>query len=844
MLRAILLALLLLFPAKADAFIRGGSSSNTLPQGFGVLPVGGGGYVTGHDMAADGTAVARTNTGGAYTRNSTGASWNNVVTATSLGSLVNTGSLITGVSEIQIAKSSTSTFYMMWRGFVLLSTNKGGSWTDTGLSQTTNDANAPNSGSMGPLIAVDPSNPDVVLAGSPGAGGSNGLYITSNGTHTPSATWNLISSGSVAKSSSYFLVAFDPSSAVTGGKTQGIYACSNGTGCYKSTDGGTTWSSIVASGPTAMQVLFVDKFGVVWVTDNSTGGIWQYKSGSWSHLITGSFYGGVAVDPSSASQGASHVYAVEYTGFVNYSADGGSTWSGKSTSGSCSTSDIPWLATACGTGATLYLNAGGNALFDPALTGKLWTGGGIGTFSTTPPTSSVTSTPIVWTSSTVLQETLVNTTILVPQGGSPNVFSWDRAGFKTAVGGAYPTAMTAFPTVSEIMGGWNADYAINSGSSPPLMVLLATNNNGGCGSCGYHDMASVSTNGGAAWTPIGSTSSTSNSFGTGSKTWTVQAGLGISTSDHIYLYKASDPSLFMEGTVSSYSGTTLTVTVNNNTGGASGPFTDWIVHNPPTEILTASPAGCIAVSDDTHWLWLGTSNVTHPYRTTDGGKSWASITIAGVPTSGTTGWGPFSFGPTNRQCAADKGTAGTFYLYNTAVPGFYRSTDNGANWTKMLSSTITGTGGGTIKAVPGQTGHLFFSEYVGGSDVKRTQDGGTTWTSVLDGANHFTNASAFCFGATFAGQSYPSIYIAGFNGGVYGIWRSKDNASTWSKITTYPGDVPQVIADCDGDKSTPGLVYFGTSGQGAFYGNVNWLLKRDIDPAANDNSPMWLEKAA
>jgi hypothetical protein len=26
--------------------------------------------------------------------------------------------------------------------------------------------------------------------------------------------------------------------------------------------------------------------------------------------------------------------------------------------------------------------------------------------------------------------------------------------------------------------------------------------------------------------------------------------------------------------------------------------------------------------------------------------------------------------------------------------------------------------------------------------------------------------------------------------------------------------------------------------------NLNWLLKRDLDPASNDNDPMWLERAA
>jgi hypothetical protein len=37
-------------------------------------------------------------------------------------------------------------------------------------------------------------------------------------------------------------------------------------------------------------------------------------------------------------------------------------------------------------------------------------------------------------------------------------------------------------------------------------------------------------------------------------------------------------------------------------------------------------------------------------------------------------------------------------------------------------------------------------------------------------------------------------------------------------------------------------VYVGFAGSG--YAQFNFLLRRDLDPAANDNDPMWLEKVA
>jgi hypothetical protein len=38
--------------------------------------------------------------------------------------------------------------------------------------------------------------------------------------------------------------------------------------------------------------------------------------------------------------------------------------------------------------------------------------------------------------------------------------------------------------------------------------------------------------------------------------------------------------------------------------------------------------------------------------------------------------------------------------------------------------------------------------------------------------------------------------------------------------------------------------YQGFGGSGWAYGQQNYLLKRDLDPASNDNDPVWLEKAA
>ena len=139
-----------------------------------------------------------------------------------------------------------------------------------------NNPNALDSGTMGPLLAIDPANSNIVFDSNPGTGASNGLYYTTNGTNSGGATWHLVPSSSVAQSSSFFTVAFDPSSPVSGGATQGIYVCSYGTGCYHSPNGGSTWTSIVSGGPTTVIQEVVDQDGHLWVSDSSNN-VWKYS---------------------------------------------------------------------------------------------------------------------------------------------------------------------------------------------------------------------------------------------------------------------------------------------------------------------------------------------------------------------------------------------------------------------------------------------------------------------------------------------------------------------------------------------------------------------------------------
>ena len=162
---------------------------------------------------------------------------------------------------------------------------------------------------------MDPANADIVFAGTP----SSGVYFTANG----GDSWSRIPTAALpaaARAESQGggnIIAFDPTSAVVGGATQGIYASSYGVGVFHTTDGGKNWAAIPSS-PATMRHMIADQTGVVWLVDNSEGSLHRFASGEWAKTGAGSGLRGVAVNPHDANA----VYAIQ-NGALVVSNDGG-----------------------------------------------------------------------------------------------------------------------------------------------------------------------------------------------------------------------------------------------------------------------------------------------------------------------------------------------------------------------------------------------------------------------------------------------------------------------------------------------------------------------------------------
>ena len=228
--------------------------------------------------------------------------------------------------------------------------------------------------------------------------------------------------------------------------------------------------------------------------------------------------------------------------------------------------------------------------------------------------------------------------------------------------------------------------------------------------------------------------------------------------------------------------------------------------------------------------------------TTNGGTSWTQCSFGGNAAGGHA-----SFLSSRIPIVADKQNPGTFYFYpittnngdatDLALKGLWKTTDNGATWTRVKTGYITtygqDVGDGKLRMAPGKSPHIFWCcGQVNSSWDAPTPDtflfsnGGATWTAIPG----ISEVADYAFGKAAYGRTYPAIYAIGWVGGVYGVWAMFDfNPTTvtgnWVLMTHYPKGSDSYFNVMAADMGKFGRHYVGGS-TGQVVGDYSYSMSQ------------------
>ena len=170
------------------------------------------------------------------------------------------------------------------------------------------------------------------------------------------------------------------------------------------------------------------------------------------------------------------------------------------------------------------------------------------------------------------------------------------------------------------------------------------------------------------------------------------------------------------------------------------------------------------------------------FKSTDGGNTWELITIEASA---------LDFISYVVYDPIDPDT-----LYATATDGLYKTTDGGVTWSNLI-----GTNEGEIIVTPQEPRHIYVREYF---DIWRSIDGGTTWVKFL---KPYQDYHSNCFASSPTNSMvmivFPDYIIVDFSGG--GHW-----------INVTDGIDPHIVRTLTIDPSNTNRVFAGTMGQGVY----------------------------
>lgn len=670
--------------------------------GFRPIRLGGGGFVVDLDISPDGrTRIVRTDVHGAYIWDEPTKEWKQLITATSMpadDSFVGTGSSI-GVYAIRVAPGDSARLYMVIPAFpgipsyVYRSDDRGAHWTRTKFAPVEMSVQSPGR-LLGPKMAIDPRNPDVVLLGD----SAGRIYRTADG----GTSWTRIDSAQLPTGA-------DPAIAFSdhiGGTGSGeVFVATGANGVYRSNDGGLSWTR-TQGGPRSIAHLVAAPDGVYAVDRDNTSleNAWKLTAGRWTRLAIasggqGNAWHSVAVNPADPR----HIVLGLEAGNITSSFDAGKTWSSFHRGPADRTAkDVPWLAW-----ALEDWMSNGNMMFDPVVPNRLYFAQGIGVWYTQPP---IGDAKPKWISQTRGIEELIVNDLIVPPGGKPIFAVQDRGVFRIESPELFPATHGPDRDVP-IRHAWSVDY---SAGDPSYIAIIA---NGGAA-----DRSGFSKDGGRNWSPFASNSPAAAPGNLGGT-------IAVSSSDNLVWGPSNNGRPFY--------------TVD---GGRT-----WRQSRFPAELPTSGELGWTfsyyqnrhifaadRVQPNTFYAYnYGPPNALSAagtYRSVDGGATWAKVG-AGFGTAGAMG--------TSARLVSVPGQAGHLFFAVGTTPWLIdpkpyevplkRSRDGGRSWHDVRKTQeVWAIGFG--KAAPGKTyPAIYIAGFANGDRhpaIYRSIDDGASWQKL------------------------------------------------------------------------------------------------------------------
>ncbi|WP_432117849.1 1,4-beta-glucanase [Streptomyces sp. bgisy032] len=221
----------------------------------------------------------------------------------------------------------------------------------------------------------------------------------------------------------------------------------------------------------------------------------------------------------------------------------------------------------------------------------------------------------------------------------------------------------------------------------------------------------------------------------------------------------------------------------------------WAPFGSQPDMARSAPGPIAAGADGSVLLW--SFGPAHPgYRSADNGATWTEI-----PTF-----------PKGAVPVADPVDPDRFHAFDTTTGTLFASTDGGRTFTAGASGLSSGDGEFQLTAAPGRSGDLWLS--LKGDGLHRSTDGGASFAKVGSCRAAYTLG----FGKAAAGASYPAVYLVGSVGTITAVYRSDDEARTWTRINDDRHQWGWTGAAITGDPRVYGRVYVATNGRGVQYG--------------------------